>query len=208
MWCDFFPHPLLKEGLSVFHVGWEARREEWKGCYDTVHLTFTHIHNTWYMASQRILLNLYCSWGQALNSPLKEHNGSSDRAHGISVYRAGLRLFHPVQDVTSCRRFFLQKCCWPELFAAVWLTHESVRWEQAEQAAPPCTPSIRDSAGSLSRVRSVGFHSNSHIRTEEIPNHTSGWKMRTGSISKKQIPNEWLSVNGSFASTDVKRSLH
>ncbi len=136
MWCDFFP-PLLEEGLSVFHTGWRLEERSGRGGYDTVHLTFTHIHNTWYMASQRILLNLYCSWGQALNSPLKEHNGSSDRAHGISVYRAGLRLFHPVQDVTSCRRFFLQKCYWPELFAAVWLTHESVRWEQAEQAAPP-----------------------------------------------------------------------
>lgn len=157
------------------------------------------------MASQQILLNLYCSWGQALNSPLKEHNGSPDRAHGISVYGAGLRLFHRVQDVTSCRRFFLQKCCWPELFAVVWLTHESVIWEQA---APPCTPSIRDSAGSLSRVRSVGFQSNLHIRTEEILNHAKGWEMRSGSISKKQILYEWFSVNCSWTSTDVNRSLH
>lgn len=89
--------------------------------------------------------------------------------------------------------FFLQKCFWPELFAAVWLTHESVRWEQAEQATPPHTPSIRDSAGSLSRVHSVGFQSNSHIRTEEIPNFTKGWKLKTSSISKnKQTNTKWM----------------
>lgn len=137
-WCGvIFSLPYWRKGWVYFIRDGRLEERSGRGGYDTVHLTFTHIHNTWYMASQRILLNLYCSWGQALNSPLKEHNGSSDRAHGISVYRAGLRLFHPVQDVTSCRRFFLQKCYWPELFAAVWLTHESVRWEQAEQAAPP-----------------------------------------------------------------------
>ncbi len=105
MWCDF-SLPYWRKGWVYFI--WDGRLEERSGTggYGTVHLTFTHIHNTWYMASQRILLNLYCSWGQALNSPLKEHNGSSDRAHGISVYRAGLRLFHPVQDVTSCMHFF------------------------------------------------------------------------------------------------------
>ncbi len=46
MWCDFFP-PLLEEGLSVFHMGWEARREEWKGglwhCASYLHTHTQHM---------------------------------------------------------------------------------------------------------------------------------------------------------------------
>lgn len=196
MW--FFPSPYWRKGWVYFI--WDGRlkegRERRRGGYDTVHLTFTHIHNTWYMASQRILLNLYCSWGQALNSPLKEHNGSSDRAHGISVYRAGLRLFHPVQDVTSCRRFFSCRNAAGQSYLGPcdWLMN-LLDGNRPMQATPPHTTSIRDSAGSLSRMRSVGFQSNSHIRTEEIPNLTRAWKLKTSSSSKKQIPNGGFSVH-------------
>lgn len=124
MRCDF-PPPSAGARFGCISYG-KGGRGVMTLCISPSH---THINNAWYMVSQRILLNLYCSWGQALNSPLKEHNGSSDRTHGISVCRAVLPLFHPVQGVTSCRHFFLQERCWPQLFAAMWLTHESVRWD-------------------------------------------------------------------------------
>lgn len=58
-------------------------------------------------------------------------------------------------------------CCWPELFAVVWLTHESVRWEQAMQAAPPFTPSIRDSTEPESLHIQQGFYLNIYMHREE-----------------------------------------